>query len=143
MSTDGASIEDEARRLHGARPADVVAWAVGRFGRRLGVASSFPIEDCVVIDMAMKTSPKDVRVFALDTGRLPDETYITAQRVRMKYGIDITWYFPERPVVETLILAKGLKRLRDSLENRQECCGIRKVEPLGRALAGLEAWMTG
>jgi phosphoadenosine phosphosulfate reductase len=143
MSSDGASIEDAARRLQGARPAEVVAWALGRFGSRLAVASSFSIEDCVVIDIAMKASPKDVRVFALDTGRLPDETYMTAERVRMKYGIEIAWYFPERQAVESLIRAKGLYSFRDSLEDRHACCGIRKVEPLARALGGLEAWMTG
>jgi phosphoadenosine phosphosulfate reductase len=138
-----SSIEDQARRLRGARPAEVVAWALGRFGNRLAIASSFSIEDCVVIDMAMKAAPKDVRVFALDTGRLPDETYMTAERVRMKYGIEIAWYFPQRAAVENLIRVKGLYSFRDSLDNRHECCGIRKVEPLGRALAGLEAWMTG
>src|SRR5450432_2444238 len=143
MSADDAQIQDAARRLQGARPAEVVTWALGRFGSRLAIASSFSVEDCVVIDMAIKAAPKDVRVFALDTGRLPDETYMTAERVRMKYGIDITWYFPARPAVETLIRAKGLSSFRDSLDNRHECCGIRKVEPLGRALAGLDAWVTG
>ena len=82
-------------------------------------------------------------MFSLDTGRLPDETYMTAERVRMKYGINIEWVFPERAAVENLIRLKGLYSFRDSLENRHECCGIRKVEPLGRALAGLDAWMTG
>ena len=82
-------------------------------------------------------------MFALDTGRLPDETYMTAERVRMKYGVEIEWLFPEREPVEQLIRLKGLYSFRDSLENRHECCGIRKVEPLGRALAGLDAWMTG
>jgi phosphoadenosine phosphosulfate reductase len=91
----------------------------------------------------MKTAPADVRVFSLDTGRLPDETYLTAERVRMKYGIEIAWFFPERAAVEQLIRLKGLYSFRDSLDERHECCGIRKVEPLARALADREAWMTG
>ena len=85
-----------------------------------------------------------MRVFALDTGRLPDETYLTAERVRMKYGIDDRLVLPAaRRGRERCIRLKGLYSFRDSLDNRHECCGIRKVEPLGRALAGVEAWMTG
>jgi phosphoadenosine phosphosulfate reductase len=72
-----------------------------------------------------------------------DETYLTAERVRMKYDVEIQWVFPQREAVETLIRGKGLYSFRDSLDNRHECCGIRKVEPLGRALAGLDAWITG
>ena len=143
MSATAAEVEDAARRLGGAPPAEVVAWAVGRFGRTLAVSSSFQIEDCVVIDLAHKAAPGGFRVFALDTGRLPDETYLTAERVREKYGVDIEWTFPEREPVESLIRQKGLYSFRDSLDNRHECCGIRKVEPLGRALAGLDALVTG
>ena len=143
MPADIAEIEEASRRLRGAPPSDIVAWAMRRFGSTLSIASSFSVEDCVIIDLAMKAAPRDVRVFALDTGRLPDETYLTAERVRMKYGLEIAWFFPERAAVEKLIRLKGLYSFRDSLEGRHECCGIRKVEPLGRALAGLEAWMTG
>ena len=147
MPAQSLPIDDDIRRLSDASAADVVAWALTRFGRKLAIASSFSIEDCVVIDLASKAAraakADDVRVFALDTGRLPDETYMTAERVRMKYGVEIEWLFPEREPVEQLIRLKGLYSFRDSLENRHECCGIRKVEPLGRALAGLDAWVTG
>src|SRR3982751_6666168 len=136
--------EDHLSRLAEAPAADVIAWGLTRFGRKLAIASSFSIEDCVVIDLASKAARAakagDVRVFSLDTGRLPDETYLTAERVRMKYGIEIEWVFPQRDAVENLIRLKGLYSFRDSYENRKECCGIRKVEPLGRALAGLDAW---
>jgi len=144
-----APLEADLIRLADASPADLFTWALGRFGRKLAIASSFSIEDCVVIDIASKRAralsmPADgVRVFALDTGRLPDDTYMTAERVRMKYGLEIEWLFPERDPVESLIRLKGLYSFRDSLENRHECCGVRKVEPLGRALAGLDAWATG
>jgi phosphoadenosine phosphosulfate reductase len=144
-----APLEADLIRLADASPADLFTWALGRFGRKLAIASSFSIEDCVVIDIASKRAralsmPADgVRVFALDTGRLPDETYMTAERVRMKYGIEIEWLFPQREAVETLIRLKGLYSFRDSLDDRKECCGIRKVEPLARALAGRDAWMTG
>jgi phosphoadenosine phosphosulfate reductase len=121
----------------------IVAPALKRYGSRVAVASSFSVEDCVVIQLGHKHAGSDLRVFALDTGRLPDETYMTAERVRMKYGITIEWFFPAQAAVEQLVRIKGPYSFRDSIENRHECCGIRKVEPLGRALAGLDAWMTG
>jgi phosphoadenosine phosphosulfate reductase len=143
MLANVAAIEAAAHRLRNAPAHEIVAWAMQQFGNRLSIASSFSVEDCVVIDLAMKAAPGDVRVFSLDTGRLPDETYLTAERVRMKYGVEIAWFFPERAAVEKLIRLKGLYSFRDSLDDRHECCGIRKVEPLARALAGREAWMTG
>jgi phosphoadenosine phosphosulfate reductase len=136
-------ITQAAAKLKGADPAAAVAWAVERFGAKIGVASSFSVEDCVVIDLVHKASGGNARVFALDTGRLHDETYLTAERVRMKYGIEIQWMFPRREAVEQLVRIKGLYSFRDSLDNRHECCGVRKVEPLGRALAELDAWFTG
>jgi phosphoadenosine phosphosulfate reductase len=143
MAKTIAEIEAAAARLRGATPREVVTWGLESFGRRMTIASSFSVEDCVVIDMAMKARGSDVRVFALDTGRLPDETYLTAERVRMKYGIEIEWFYPRHDAVEALLRTKGLYSFRDSLENRHECCGIRKVEPLARALTNMQAWMTG
>src|SRR3954449_1354100 len=143
MPVNVPEIEEAARRLRSAPPSEIVTWAMKRFGNQLSIASSFSVEDCVIIDLAMKAAPAEVRVFALDTGRLPDETYLTAERVRMKYGIEIAWFFPERATVEKLIRLKGLYSFRDSLDERHECCGIRKVEPLGRALVELDAWVTG
>src|SRR4030095_5375214 len=98
MSAHTTSIQDDLRRLLGAPATDVLAWGVTRFGPKLAIASSFSIEDCVVVDIASKAARAakgdGVRVFALDTGRLPDETYMTAERVRMKYGVEIEWLFP-------------------------------------------------
>jgi phosphoadenosine phosphosulfate reductase len=131
-----------AAKLAGATAEESLRWALGRFAGRIAVASSFSIEDCVVIDIAHRIDPT-VRVFALDTGRLPDETYMTAERVREKYHLTIEWMFPERAAVERLEREKGLYSFFESLDNRHECCGIRKVEPLGRALANLDAWVTG
>jgi phosphoadenosine phosphosulfate reductase len=142
MKPTESEIGEAASRLAGASAEDVLRWACQRFERGLAIASSFSIEDCVVIDVAHKVDA-GVRVFALDTGRLPEQTYQTADRVRDKYGIEIEWQFPERARVEGLIRAKGLYSFMDSLDNRHECCGIRKVEPLGRVLGALDAWVTG
>ena len=135
-------IEAAAADLGGAPAARVLEWAHGQFGPDIAMASSFSIEDCVVIDLAAKVDPK-VRVFALDTGRLPEETYRVADEVRSRYGIEVAWHFPRHEDVEKLEREKGLFSFRASLDNRHECCFIRKVEPLGRALSGLRAWVTG
>ena len=149
MKPTESEIADAAARLAAvaieARPEAALRWALERFPGRIAVASSFSIEDCVVIDLAhaIATVDSPVRVFALDTGRLPEETYQTADRVRDKYGITIEWFFPAREKVEALERTKGLYSFMESLDNRHECCGIRKVEPLGRALADLDGWITG
>ncbi|WP_305043488.1 phosphoadenylyl-sulfate reductase [Geoalkalibacter sp.] len=108
----------------------------------VALACSFSVEDVVIIDLLQEVAPA-TPIFALDTGRLNEETYETAEAVRERYGVRIDWYFPERAAVEQLERDKGLFSFRESLENRKECCRIRKVEPLGRALAGLSGWITG
>ena len=108
----------------------------------VALACSFSLEDVVVLHLLREVAP-GVPVFALDTGRLPEETYEAAEAVRMRYGVEIAWHFPEREAVERLERTKGLFSFRDSLENRHECCRIRKVEPLRRALRGLSGWITG
>lgn len=138
-------VDEAARQLEGKSAQEVLAWALPRFGAGLAIASSFSLEDCVVMDLAHAIDP-NVRVFALDTGRLPEETYLTADRMREKYrsgAAKIEWLFPERARVESLERDKGLYSFMESLENRHECCGIRKVEPLARMLSGLDAWVTG
>src|SRR3954469_10665294 len=123
MRPEKSEVLDAAARLSGAQPREILAWATSRFGKRVAIASSFSIEDCVVIDLAHKIDP-GVRVFALDTGRLPEETYQTADRVRDKYRITIEWFFPDRAQVERLERGKGLYSFMESLENRHECCDI-------------------
>ncbi len=133
------ALSDDVR---GRTAEEIVVWAAERFGGEIAFASSFGAEDVVVIDMIAKAAPS-IRVFTLDTGRLHDETYEVMERVRVKYGLEIESYFPEREAVERLEREKGFYSFRESIENRKECCGIRKVEPLRRALRGMKAWMTG
>ena len=96
----------------------------------------------VILDMAWKINPA-IRVFTLDTGRLHEETYLVMERIRERYGIAVESYFPNREAVEALEREKGFYSFRRSVEERKYCCGIRKVEPLGRALSDLDAWVTG
>ncbi|MDK1030747.1 MAG: phosphoadenylyl-sulfate reductase [Planctomycetia bacterium] len=120
----------------------LLAWAVEQFGDKVALASSFNAEDMVLIDILSKVTPKP-RVFAIDPGRLHEETYEVMEEVRRKYGIAIELYFPDTAKIEELERTKGLYSFRESLEDRHECCSIRKVEPLQRALAKLDAWITG
>ncbi|WP_237098697.1 phosphoadenylyl-sulfate reductase [Nitrospina gracilis] len=121
---------------------EIINEALARFGERAGIASSFGLEDMVLIDLAHRTG-KPFTVFTLDTGRLHEETYEIMEKTRTRYDIPIRAYFPNATAVETLEREKGLFSFRESLENRKECCRIRKVEPLGRALKELDAWITG
>jgi len=129
-------------RFEGESPEAVLRWALSEFHPDIALASSFSMEDIVLVAMMADIRP-DARVFALDTGRLHEETYEAAEAVRRKLGIRIEWCFPDRAAVEELERSKGLYSFRENLENRHECCRIRKVEPLSRALSGLRAWVTG
>jgi phosphoadenosine phosphosulfate reductase len=134
---------DEARRqLAGATAAQALAWAEARFGASAAIASSFGVEDVVLIDLAAACAPR-LRVFTLDTGRLPPQTYEVMEEVRRRYRISIETFFPRREQVEALEREKGFFSFRESVTARKECCGIRKLEPLSRALAGKAAWITG
>lgn len=128
-------------------PPDADAATILRAGLKtaagpVALACSFSVEDVVIIDLLQSIAP-ETRIFALDTGRLNEETYEVAEAVRERYGVQIDWYFPERTAVEQLEREKGLFSFRENLGNRHECCRIRKVEPLGRALQGLAGWITG
>ncbi|OFW01246.1 MAG: phosphoadenosine phosphosulfate reductase [Acidobacteria bacterium RIFCSPLOWO2_12_FULL_59_11] len=120
----------------------VLAWALERFHPRIALANSLQTEDMVVLDIAWRIQPQ-VRVFTLDTGRLHQETYDMIDRVRDHYGIRLEVLFPEAAEVEAMVRAKGLNLFYESVENRHECCGVRKVNPLRKLLAGLDGWVTG
>jgi phosphoadenosine phosphosulfate reductase len=110
------------------------------------LACSFSIEDVLLIDLLHELGPDALaktEVFAIDTGRLPEETYEVAETVASRYGVSVVWYFPELVSVERLLKGKGPYSFRNSLGDRHECCGIRKVEPLLRALRGKAGWITG
>ena len=121
---------------------EILRWAGKRFGQRAGLASSFGMEDMVLIDMLAQLDDT-VTVLTLDTGRLHEETYETMERVRSKYGIRIQTFFPVKEDVERLVRDKGYFSFRENVDDRKECCTIRKLEPLKRALSGLDAWVTG
>lgn len=123
-------------------PVEALRIGVERHHPHIAQACSFQAEAIVLIDMLMQVRG-DVRIFSLDTGRLPEETYEVADQVRRRWGDIITWYHPDADAVEELVNDKGMYSFRDSIENRKECCFVRKVEPMQRAMEGLSAWISG
>ncbi len=142
LEASPALAEDLNRRCAGASAQEILAAAVRAFHPRLVFACSLGLEDVALVDLIARLEPRP-RIFTLDTGRLNPETYDTLARLEARYGLPIEVYFPRTEAVQALLAAKGPNSFRESLENRRECCRIRKVEPLCRALAGAAAWITG
>jgi thioredoxin-dependent adenylylsulfate APS reductase len=122
---------------------EILGWAIGNFGDRLALSCSFGApEGLALLDMMHRIDPAS-RVFVLDTGRLPQATYDLIDRVRDRYGKRVEVIFPRAEGVEAMVRERGLNLFYESVEQRQLCCRLRKVEPLKRQLAGLDAWVTG
>lgn len=112
------------------------------FSNQVSFSTSLGIEDQVVTDLIFQNHLA-VRVFTLDTGRMFEESYKTLQRTNEHYDTKIEVFFPEKTAIENLTTQKGPYSFYESVENRKECCFIRKVEPLNRALKGVKVWVTG
>ncbi|RRB06493.1 phosphoadenylyl-sulfate reductase [Larkinella rosea] len=105
-------------------------------------SSSFGYEDQVITDMILANNIP-IRIFSLDTGRMFGETYQVWQKTNSRYDTRIEAHYPKTAAVEKMLNEKGPFSFYESIENRKECCFIRKVEPLNRALAGNKIWVTG
>jgi len=105
-------------------------------------ASSYGAEDMVLMDLICKFAP-EIEIFSLDTGRLPEQTYEVMQQAKAHYNRDVQVYYPDTTAIAEYVTNNGPNSFYDSVDHRKQCCGIRKVEPLGRALAGKKAWLTG
>ncbi|MDX1599324.1 MAG: phosphoadenylyl-sulfate reductase, partial [Marinobacter sp.] len=133
--TDIGALQQE---LEGQSPRAILKAALAKFDN---IAISFSgAEDVALIEMAHKLTD-NLRVFTLDTGRLHPETYEFVERVRKHYGINIEVMFPDAQEVEDLVTRKGMFSFYE--DGHSECCGIRKVNPLRRKLATVDAWITG
>src|SRR5262245_18529153 len=106
------------------------------------LASSLGVEDMVLLDLISRHC-FPIEVFSIDTGRLPAQTYELMQKVQQRYGLPLKIYFPKAELVEPYIQLRGVYAFYESVALRKECCHVRKVEPLSRALAGKRAWITG
>ncbi|XP_051215707.1 probable 5'-adenylylsulfate reductase 1, chloroplastic [Lolium perenne] len=139
--SDAASVDYEAlaQELVGASPLEIMDRALDLFGSEIAIAFS-GAEDVALIEYA-KLTGRPFRVFSLDTGRLNPETYQLFDKVEKHYGIHIEYTFPEAGEVQDLVRSKGLFSFYE--DGHQECCRVRKVRPLRKALKGLKAWITG
>ena len=130
--------------LQQAAPEAILAWALAAFGERVALCTSFQADGMVILDMAWRLDPR-LRVFTIDTGRLPPETYDFMEAVRRRYGLALSVVLPAADEVEAMVGRHGVNLFRDGVPLRRTCCDVRKVRPLARALdrLGLDAWITG
>ncbi len=121
---------------------EVLAWFLKEYNGKIALASSMGAEDQVLTDMIVKIDPS-TKIFTLDTGRLFPETYELIEKTSLRYKIKVQVYFPNSEQVEQMVSEKGINLFLHSIENRKECCHIRKIEPLKRAFKGLDVWICG
>lgn len=131
-----------ARRIGGETPAERLAALREAVAGRIIFTTSFGLEDQVVTHLIAASGP-GIEIATLDTGRLFPETYETWTRTEARYGLRVRAYYPDRDEIEAHVAAHGIDGLYDSRAVRAQCCAIRKVAPLARALAGAAAWVTG
>ncbi len=125
------------------RPIETVLdYFIKTYQDRIGFSTSFGAEDQVLTDF-IAPRHKEVKIFTLDTGRLPYETYDVMDKTNKKYAISINVYAPQSTDLEALYQSQGINGFYESIENRKACCHVRKIAPLQRALQGLDVWITG
>lgn len=112
------------------------------YGDRIALASSLGLEDQVLTDIMLKINPSS-RIFTIDTGRLFPQTYSLIDKTNMKYGIKMEVYFPDSQPVENYVKQNGINAFYESIDKRKQCCHVRKIKPLLRALSTLDVWICG
>ena len=149
---DQPALADFNQYLTGLKTEELLSWMVARFGGEMVFTTSLGAEDQIILDKLQALSLSDPaalakgrpRLASLDTGRLPPETYDVLAADAARYPEwPITVYFPLAESVQDLVNSQGINLFRRSVELRKACCAVRKVEPLGRALAEAKAWMSG
>jgi len=121
---------------------ELIRWAIGTFGEKLALATSFQASGMVILDMASRI-PGDFRVITLDTGRLPEETYRMIDTVRSRYGLRVEVVLPDPAEVQAMVSRHGANLFYVDGALRKLCCEVRKVRPLERKLKEFRAWATG
>jgi phosphoadenosine phosphosulfate reductase len=121
---------------------EVLEYFLTHFKGKVAFASSLGAEDQVITEIMASIDPAS-RIFTLDTGRMFPESYDVIERTIARYKIKIGIFFPERAAVEKMVNKEGINLFYESIENRKLCCHIRKIEPLNRALEGLDVWISG
>jgi phosphoadenosine phosphosulfate reductase len=136
------ALENIKQEISGLQPVEALALLAGKYPGEIVFSTSFGWEDQVITHMIF-TNNLPIKIFTLETGRLFPETYYVWNRTMEMYEKPIHAYYPNNELLEQMVNTRGPSSFYESVENRKECCGIRKVEPLNRALAGNKLWVTG
>jgi phosphoadenosine phosphosulfate reductase len=136
------SAENVKQLTTGLDPVEALKKLADHFAGGIVFSTSFGWEDQVITHMIF-ANHIPIKVFTLETGRLFPETYYVWNRTMEMYGQPIHAYYPQSEALERMVNTKGPNSFYESVDNRKECCGIRKLEPLNRALAGNQCWITG
>jgi len=130
------------QKFENATAHEVLTYFLNTYNHKVALSSSLGAEDQILTDLMLKIDVQ-ARIFTLDTGRLHPETYELMDATNLKYNIKMDVYFPETKKVEELYQTQGINGHYESIEKRKNCCFIRKIEPLQRALKDVEVWITG
>ncbi len=122
---------------------EILRWGFGQFGRRMAICTSFQATGSVIVHMAAQLAGERARVFSVDTGRLHEETYRLIAQFRQRYGIEVELVCPDSRELRRMLTRHGPNLFYEHPSKRKLCCEIRKVRPLQRRLATLDAWVTG
>jgi phosphoadenosine phosphosulfate reductase len=129
--------------FEGEEPEVVLEWAIGQFSPSISISTAFQTDGAVLLHMAYQIDPA-IRLFSVDTGRLPGETFELIEQMRDRYpGLQLDLLSPAAVPVNSMVRKHGPNLFYKSVENRLLCCQVRKVLPLQQHLAGLDAWVTG
>lgn len=140
---NGILLAEKLNDLLNSRTAEeVLDYMFNTFEGKVAFSTSLGVEDQVITHM-LQSIRKDAEIFTLDTGRLFPETYDLLDITNKKYNLSIKVFFPEANKVQQMVNTKGVNLFYESIENRQLCCFVRKLEPLKRAFSGLDAWICG
>jgi thioredoxin-dependent adenylylsulfate APS reductase len=141
--SDGLVRQIESGSLESLDAEEILTWGIKNFHPRLALSASFGgPEGMALLHMMHRIEPTS-RVFVLDTGRLPQATYDLIDRVRDRYDKAIEVLFPAAGAVAAMVREHGMNLFYESVEKRQLCCRLRKVEPMDRFLVDLDAWVSG
>ena len=129
--------------FEGTEPQELLAWGLERFSPKIALSTAFQIDGVALIDMAYELD-REIKVFSVDTGRLPEETFELIEQLRERYpNLELELLAPKAEHVTRMVNRHGPNLFYRQVEHRLLCCNIRKVQPLTRHLAGLDAWITG
>jgi phosphoadenosine phosphosulfate reductase len=144
MPTDhGLLLARELNQSLQGKPApEVLRYFIENYKDRIGFSTSLGAEDQVITQMIADIDP-GIYIFTLDTGRMFPETYDLLDITQQRYKVRITTFFPDQRSVEDMVNKKGINLFYESVGNRKLCCQIRKIEPLNRAISGIDFWISG